>query len=228
MQPYFLPYIGYWQLMHHVDCFVVYDDIEYTKRGWINRNRFLREGQAVYFTLPIEKASDYLDIRERRLSDKWPETRLRIQRKFALAYARAPYFSEGMRLFEEAAESADRNLFSFLWASLFAVRDKVSIKTEIIRSTSVQVSSHLRGAERVIAMCQELGATRYLNPIGGLDLYEKSTFAQAGVELGFQRVLTREYPQLQHSFVPNLSILDMVMFTGFGGVRARLDAMELI
>ena len=69
MQPYFLPYIGYWQLMHDVDCFVIYDDIKYTKKGWINRNRYLRNGQPEVFSIPLKKDSDHLDIRDRCLSD---------------------------------------------------------------------------------------------------------------------------------------------------------------
>ncbi len=71
MQPYFFPYIGYFQLINTVDEFVVYDNIEFTKKGWINRNRILVNGKDEYITLPIKKDSDFLHVKDRFLAETW-------------------------------------------------------------------------------------------------------------------------------------------------------------
>ena len=78
MQPYFLPYIGYLQLLNSVDKFILYDDIEYTKKGWINRNRIV-DGEII--TLPLKKDSDYLNVVERRLSDDWRKQKTKLLNK---------------------------------------------------------------------------------------------------------------------------------------------------
>ena len=88
MQPYFLPYIGYFQLIDAVDLFIVYDDVKYTKRGWINRNRMLVNGRDAVFSLPLKHASDALDVRDRELATDFnPE---KLLKQFAGAYRRAP------------------------------------------------------------------------------------------------------------------------------------------
>src|SRR5690554_2832006 len=96
MQPYFLPYLGYWQLLNCVDTFVVYDDVEFTKKGWIHRNRYLSNGSDQMFSLPLKKDSDYLDVRDRYLADSWESEKIKLRRKIEGAYKKAPYFSEGM------------------------------------------------------------------------------------------------------------------------------------
>ena len=101
MQPYFFPYIGYWQLMNAVDQFVLYDNIQYTKKGWITRNRFLRDGNAIYFSLPIKKDSDYLNICDRYLTDGFEKEASKILRQIKSAYKRAPHFIDAFDLFED-------------------------------------------------------------------------------------------------------------------------------
>ena len=95
MQPYFLPYIGYWQLMHNVDIFVVYDDIEYTKKGWINRNRFLLNGKPATFTLPLKKDSDFFDVCQRQLSDNFSAEKAKLMRRLRQHTAMRPFSTKG-------------------------------------------------------------------------------------------------------------------------------------
>src|SRR5271170_6198121 len=137
MQPYIFPYLGYFQLLAAVDSFVLYDNIQYTKKGWINRNRMLENGQATLFTLPLASGSDYLDIRERDLaSDYAPQTLLA---RFTGAYRRAPYFQQTLPLLEEVLRYADRNLFGYLHPALERTAAHLRLNTEIRGSSTVSI-----------------------------------------------------------------------------------------
>ena len=210
MQPYLFPYVGYFQLIAAVDQFVVYDTVKYTKKGWINRNRFLRDGAPVTFTLPIEKASDALDIRERRVAASFSPDGLLGQ--IAGAYRRAPSFAEAMPLVEEVLRFSAGNLFDHLHHGLVRTCRHLGIDTPIRVSSEIEGATELRRQDRVIDICARLGATTYINPIGGLALYEAAAFAQRGIALRFLRAQPFEYPQLGLPFVPWLSIIDVLMF----------------
>lgn len=225
MQPYFLPYLGYWQLMAAVDRFVVYDNIQYTKKGWINRNRFLRNGEPVTFTLPLKKGSDFLDVAGRSLADDFDQTAL--LNALAAAYRKAPYFSAILPWLESVVAAPQRNLFEYLHRSLVATAAYLGIDTPIVVSSTVGIDHGLKGESKVIALCEALGATRYVNPTGGRDLYSSEAFARAGVELQFMRSRLPVYPQFDHPFVPALSILDVMMFNSKASVRRMLDEFDL-
>lgn len=228
MQPYFLPYIGYWQLMHHVDCFVVYDDIKYTKKSWINRNRHLLDGEPKVFSIPLKKGSDHLNIRDRWLSDGAAVEMSKLMRKLESAYRGAPAFEQGRSFLERVLACDNRNLFGFIMHSIETVHACLGMQTRLIVSSTLNVSRELKGQDRVIATCEALGATEYLNPIGGVELYDPGMFRSRGIRLLFQKVKSLDYGQFSHEFVPNLSILDAFMFLGAGGVKALLPQMEQI
>jgi hypothetical protein len=227
MQPYFLPYIGYWQLMSYVDIFVVYDDIEYTKKGWINRNRYLLNGRPETFTLPLKKDSDYLDVRERRLSESFAHEKEKLARRLESAYRKAPFFREGKEFLDEVLSDTDVNLFQFIFQSIKIGHDRLGMKTRLVVSSSLAVPRQLSGPDRVIATCQALGATDYINPIGGIELYDKADFSSAGIKLHFQKVRPIIYSQFSHPFIPNLSVVDLLMFCGSNRVRELLLEMDL-
>src|SRR4051794_5773539 len=157
MQPYFLPYIGYFQLIAAVDVFVVYDNVQYTKKGWVNRNRLLRAGQSATFSLPLRSDSDSLAIRERQLAPDFDGARL--VRQFEGAYRRAPWFGETMTLVERVFGCPERNLFAFLESSIRATCEHIGIPTPIERSSAIAIDPDLRREQRVIAVCTQLGAT---------------------------------------------------------------------
>src|SRR2546421_3494048 len=100
MQPYFFPYIGYFQLISSVDLFIIYDDIKYTKKGWINRNRFLRNGADCVFTVPVRKDSDFLDVKDRLLARDFD--RIKLVNQLREAYRRAPHFDEAFPIVEKS------------------------------------------------------------------------------------------------------------------------------
>jgi len=228
MQPYFLPYLGYWQLLAAVDRFVVYDRIQYTKKGWINRNRFLLNGQDELFSLPLRKAAEGLDVVDRELAPEFDPGKLLA--RWTGAYRRAPHFAATIELMQQVLACPDRNLFAFLRHSICTVAAHLGIRTPIVTSSELPAQATSgRGVEKVLGICQAQGATCYLNPIGGLDLYDKETFARHGIELRFLRARLPDYPQLGGPHVPGLSILDVLMFNPVEAVRDRmLPAYDLL
>ena len=226
MQPYFLPYIGYWQLLAAVDRFVIYDNIQYTKKGWINRNRFLRDGKDVSFTVPLKKASDYFDVSERTLADEFD--RGQLLRSWSAAYRQAPYAGDVMPMLERIVQAPLSNLFEYVLHSVSEMAAYLDIRTPIVVSSTVAIDHSLRAEAKVLALCGALGADRYLNPIGGTQLYSAKAFAERSIELEFLRPRPREYAQLGHPFVPNLSIVDVLMFNPKTIVREMLSEADVI
>ena len=226
MQPYFLPYIGYWQLLASADRFVVYDNIKYTKQSWINRNRFLRDGEAVFFTLPLKHGSDALDIADRWLADDFDPAAL--LNPLTSTYRRAPFFAAVLPLLETILAAAPRNLFEFLLRSLRATAAFLDIRTPLIRSSEVAIDHGLKAQEKVLAICRTLGATRYVNAIGGQELYSAAAFAAHGVDLRFVQSHPIIYSQYDRPFVPSLSIVDVMMFNSRDRVRTMLGACDLV
>lgn len=210
MQPYFLPYIGYFQLIGAVDEFVIYDQIKYTKKGWINRNRFLLNGDAAFFTLPLSKSSDSADVVERRLADTFDQDKLLNQ--INGAYRKAPHFNAAYTLFERIVRCDTRNLFEYIHHAVCLVCEYIGITTPIRISSSIAFDNTLKSHAKVIAICNACDATGYLNPIGGCELYSREQFAQANIKLQFLESRPFEYVQFGGDFVSSLSILDVLMF----------------
>ena len=210
MQPYWFPYLGYFQLIRCADVFVIYDNIKYTKRGWINRNRILENGAAGLISLPLQKAPDSADICERRIAEQFD--RRHLVRRMTNAYRRAPQFPTAMELLESLVQYPDDNLFAFLRTSIVGICNYLGIGTKIVTSSSIAADHSLAGQDRVLDLCRALGATTYVNPVGGIDLYDAETFANRGVELRFLRSPEVAYPQFSAPFVPMLSIIDVMMF----------------
>ena len=218
MQPYFCPYIGYFQLIAAVDKFVVYDNIKYTKKGWINRNRILQNGQDAMFSLPLKKDSDFLDVCKRELAADFNRDNLLGQ--FKGAYRRAPHFEQTLPLIELIVWYEDMNLFKFLHHSIVKTCEYLSITTEIKISSDIAIDHDLKGQDKVLALCEAVGASTYVNTIGGMELYSKETFRESGIELKFIKSKPFNYPQYGGAFVPWLSIIDVLMFNSVDTVQS--------
>jgi hypothetical protein len=221
MQPYFLPYIGYFQLMAAVDVFVVYDNIKYTKKGWINRNRMLLNGTGAMFSLPLKKGSDFLDVVERELTPDFDRTKLLNQ--FKGAYSRAPYYESTYPVLERIVRHEDANLFRYIHHSIVRLCEHLGIKTEIRISSEIASDHELKGQDKVLALCKAAGADTYINTIGGVELYAKDDFRIQGVDLQFIKARPFEYAQFGAPFVPWLSIIDVFMFNPLNTVRAYIN-----
>lgn len=220
MQPYFFPYIGYFQLIKAVDVFVVYDNIKYTKKGWINRNRILQNAKDVMFSLPLKSDSDYLDVCKRELAADFNRDKLLNQ--FKGAYQRAPYFAQTFPLVEQLVRYKEANLFRYLHHSIVKTCEHLGITTEIRVSSDIAIDNSLKNQDKVLALCEAAGANTYVNAIGGMDLYSKETFREKTIELKFIQSRPFDYPQFGDAFVPWLSIIDVMMFNSLAAIKECL------
>lgn len=227
MQPYFFPYIGYFQLMNTVDEFVIYDNIEYTKKGWINRNRILVDGKDSYITIPLKKDSDYLDIRDRQLAEIWLSERNTMLNRIAGAYKKAPYFNSAFPLIEKCILFEECNLFNFILNSLNLTKEYLEIQTPFLISSSILMDQELKAENKVIAICKARKADSYLNPIGGVRLYSKERFKEQCMDLHFLKTNDFIYKQFNNDFVPLLSIIDVMMFNLREEIKEYLNSFSL-
>ena len=227
MQPYFLPYIGYWQLINAVNKYVIYDDVNYINRGWINRNRILINGKPAYFNIPLLGASQNRKINEikinhdKRLLDKGLKT-------IEMAYKKAPYFIDVFPRIAEIMNDNSECLASFIQNSIINICSYLEIETELILSSSLNKDNTLKGEEKILEICSILNATEYYNAIGGKKLYSFDKFCEKGIQLKFLNTDPIEYVQFKNVFQPNLSILDVMMFNSVEEIKKMLTYYTLI
>jgi len=225
MQPYFFPYIGYFQLINVVDKYVIYDNIQYTKKGWINRNRILKNGADIYITIPLKSDSAYLNICERSVAISFDKHK--FLNKIKDSYRNALYFTETFNLIEQIVTVNKINLFDYLYNSINTICDFLEIKTEIIQSSILNINPNIKGKDKIIKICKSMDANNYINAIGGRELYDKNEFALNGIDLKFLRTANIEYKQFENIFIPNLSIIDVLMFNSKERIREMLHDYEL-
>lgn len=226
MQPYFFPYIGYWQLLNAVDKYVVYDDVNYIKNGWINRNRILINGQPHWFTLPLDKASPFNLINEINISSE-NKVKENMLKTLHMAYHKAPFFNEVFPLVEKTIFYS-LNLSESLFFSIQEITKYLGIRTELILSSTLNKDNTLKGKNKVLSICKLLNADVYLNAIGGQDLYDKQEFQEHDLKLEFLQTDKVIYKQLKNQFVPNLSIIDVLMFNSAEQIKQMLDNYTLL
>lgn len=227
MQPYFLPYIGYLQLMNGVDKFVLYDDVNYINKGWINRNRILINGREYLFTIPLRDASQNKRINEIYLGND-PKWRGKLLKTLEQAYKKAPFYATALAVTEKIINLDAEKLSDWIAAGFQLLADYLEIQTEIVPGSSIYQNTHLKAQERILAICQQEKATHYINPIGGIELYDKAVFEQNGIRLNFIKSKPIVYPQFKNEFVPWLSIIDIMMFNDVPTITGFLNEYELV
>lgn len=227
MQPYFLPYLGYFQLMNAVDKFVVYDNIQFTKKSWIRRNRFLLNGHDAWFTLPLKKDSDYLYVSQRYLSSNFKVDAQRILRRLSNAYRSAPFYNVVMPILGEIFSYTNMNLFQFIYNSILIINTYLEIKVEIVISSSLDFNDELKAQDKVLDICRVCGTDYYLNSIGGVRLYNKADFEEQNITLNFLKPTLSNYEQFNNDFFPSLSIIDVMMFNSPQDINRMLNCYEL-
>ncbi|MBC8155715.1 MAG: WbqC family protein [Bacteroidetes bacterium] len=232
MQPYFLPYIGYMQLMDTADKFVLYDDVAFINRGWINRNRLLVNGQEYMFTIPLKEASQNKRIHEIELTND-PKWRGKLLRTIEQSYRKAPFYGTVFPLTEKIVNFVPETIADYIQYSFTELNPYLGITTDIIPSSRVYQNDHLKAQERILDICRREGATHYINPIGGQELYDKVRFAEEGIRLSFMQSRAVPYAQFpvkdtQSAFMPWLSMLDVLMFNDPAHIRTMLTEFELV
>jgi len=227
MQPYFLPYIGYFQLMSAVDKFVLLDDVNFINRGWINRNRIAVNGEPHWVTLPLAKASQNRFINEIHVAND-PSWKRKTLRTVELSYCGAPYANEVLPLFSDILSGAEGLLSVFLFRQLQRMANYIGIDVEIVATSAVYPREGRSGQERILDICRREGATSYANLPGGRDLYDPASFAAAGIELLFLdpnwAALSLQYGGQEG---PRLSILDLLMLNSAAAVQGATKMARL-
>ena len=211
MQPYFFPYIGYFQLMHAVDTFVVYDDVQYTKGGWINRNLIRSGATAKWLTLPVCRDHLELPINQRRYQ-AGPDDVDSAKRRLREAYGRQPAYAEVAAFVDGLLEFSDRNVASYNANLLKAVGRTLGARCEFVNASSLGDTRAIGGQQRVIELCRRLGAETYINASGGRELYASEDFEQAGIALSFLQTCATPVPMDEGP--RHLSILDALYVQG--------------
>lgn len=229
MQPYFFPYIGYWQLINEVDAFVVFDDVNYIKAGWINRNRIIRDDCIDYFRVPLLGVSQNKLINQVMVNNDEKE----IRRNLSIlhnAYRKAPYYENVITLIEDCLSNNQPNVALYNCEIIKKVCDYLQINTSIFLSSEIHKDVSLKGEKKILSICKNLGAKTYINPIGGMDLYHREAFDSIGITLRFleTNMSQCEYKQWKEKFVPALSIIDVLMFNDIGSISEMLKQYRLL
>lgn len=227
MQPYFFPYIGYWQLINAVDKYVICDDVNYIKSGWINRNNVLINGEARLFTLQIHKASQNRLINETDILDNSRDNN-KLLKTIEHSYKRAPFFGDVFPLIKDVLNQEEKNLAKFLKFSIGQVCGYLSIDTKMMVSSHIKKNNRLKSQKKIIEICKILGAGEYINAMGGQALYSYEDFSMHGIQLKFLKTGEIKYSQFNDKFVPNLSIIDIMMFNPKDVIADMLNNFTLV
>lgn len=209
LQPGYLPWLGFFDQEISVDQFVLYDDVQFDRRGWRNRNRLKTPDGFVWLTVPVVQKGKYDQvIREVRIDNDrpWRKKHIGTVRNF---YAKAPYFDS---LFPEF-ESIIMKDWEFLWeldlAMIEWMNRLIGIDTPIVQASSLDVSGEKSG--RLLDICRKLRANEYYSGAAARHYLDLNLFEEAGIDVYFQEYDHPTYPQLYGDFVTHLSALDLLM-----------------
>lgn len=241
MQPYLLPYIGYFQLIKEVDLFVLYENVTFRKRSYINRNFILNKGsgERIPITLPVKSKSHLGLIGETQISDldSWRKSFLNFLK---YNYKSATHYDAIYAFFDQVTAKEHKSIHAFNADLITNIAKRLGIKTELRSKNEdcFDLESKLeeraekfgleRKTMRVIDLCKKFGAACYINPIGGSLLYDKEEFLKHEIELKFIQCEPQPYKQFGDSFNRDLSIVDALMHCGYSGVAERLDQFTLV
>lgn len=226
-QPYFFPYLGYWQLINAADRFLVADNLAFMRKGWVKRNFILVSGKPVWFCLKVKDASSFRLIMDTEISDK--NDLPHMLKTLEMAYHKAPFFADGIDLVSRIFSFHSAGMLSpFLENSIREVCGYLGIDTPIGRSSDYPEDFHYRREHSIYYLCGHLGADTYINLPGGQDLYSFDEFRRRGIRLRFIDPVLRPYPQLGEGFVPRLSIIDAIMNNSRDALHAMLSDFSYV
>lgn len=228
MQPYFFPYLGYFQLINAVDKFIIYDDVNYINKGWINRNNIRVNNSPSLIQVPLVAASQNRLIKDIFVVDenKWKD---KLLKTIYFNYKKAPFFNQIISLLEEGLLSECNSISDLNYSTILKTCSYLNIETELIRTSSIYENTNLSGESRIVDICLKEKADVYINPIGGQLLYDKIKFEEKGIVLNFINSKTTPYSQNKDIFINYLSIIDTMMFCSPKEIKSNLiNQYELI
>jgi hypothetical protein len=230
MQPYFLPYLGYFQLIFATDTWIVFDTPQYIRHGWINRNRILKpDGKDwQYISIPIKKHSREAKIKDIEISymEDW---KTKITAQLSHYKIKAPYYSATMDVINQCINTSSNSIVDLNINAIKSVCDYLNIKF------NYNVHSHMNlthdtpthAGEWALHTCTSIGAKEYINPPGGREIFDKGQFINAGIDLFFLETQFSEYNQRNKNFIKGLSIIDVMMFNSAKEIAQMLCNFEL-
>jgi hypothetical protein len=228
MQPYLFPHLAYFQLIKAADVFVLYDDVQYIKRGWINRNRILLQRKPHYITFPVRKCSREATIADYFFANGIEKEKKKVLMTLHHAYSKSPYFETVYPILKGIIDQEETNVALFVEHTIKSLLDLLGIDIRLLRSSELGVDKYLKRKDRLIAIVKALGGQTYVNPIGGIDLYSSQDFADNGIKIRFLKETTEQYAQFTDEFKSSLSIIDVIMFNSIGETKKRLTQFKLI
>lgn len=223
-QPYLFPYIGYWQLMNLSDVYVISDSMQYIKKGYVNRNYILLNGQRHRFSLEVQGVHGESLINEVNVG----KNARKILSTITHAYKKAPKYDEVFPVIESILINEEKNLAKYLGNSIKLIANYLDMNTEFIYLSELQGETSLKAQDRTIDICKRVNATQYINAIGGQDLYDKEDFQKHGIQLSFLKTNEIVYKQYFNEFIPYLSIIDILMFNSKEDTKTFLTQYELV
>ena len=225
MQPYFFPYIGYFDLIANTDRWLVFDIVKYNARSWMNRNRILHPTNGwQYISVPINRDSHSEKIMNVKLADK-KNAEQKIIGQLQHYRKKAPYFNEAIELVRAAFnKSTSDSLTQVNIASLAVVCNYLDIpfKPEICSELDLELYDIEHPGQWALRICERLGASEYLNPPGGREIFKQEEWDEKGITLKFSMFNEFTYPCPPYDFVENLSIIDVIMWNPAEEVKAHL------
>lgn len=227
MQPYLFPYLGYFQLIAAADVFVLGDDLQYVRSGWVNRNRILQNHEARLITFPLKKDRFQLQINQRQLCDHFSDEAEKLIRLIVECYEQAPYFAQVMPLIERLIRFPQQNIALYAEHAIRELCAYLHIVTPIMRSSDLILGNPVDKQERIIRIAHTFEATTFITPEGGSVVYDRDHFARNRLLIRFFRMDPVEYRQFRQPFVANLSIIDVLMFNCVEQVQQMLTEYQL-
>lgn len=230
MQPYFFPYLGYWQLIDAVDCFVLFDEAQYIKQGWVNRNRVLKPGGGwQYITVPVAKHSLATSIRDVQIAPNtdWQQ---KILRQLLFYRNRALYFFESFELIQSILkDTPELQIGALNCRIIMQLCAVLGIKTEIVVSSmhNFDYGTICTSDDWALTQAVHLGASELINPAAGVPLMDRQKFAANGVVIRALHPPEIRYDQVEGTFEPALSIIDVLMFNGIEGTKRLLPIRNI-
>jgi hypothetical protein len=229
MQPYFFPNLAYFQLAAAVDDFCFYDDVNFIKGGWINRNRILQSGRPIPFTIPLANASPNVPICE-TMTCGIARMRDKFHRSLKQAYGRLPRFPKVSEMVMSQLPETEERISDIASGSVRVVFEYLGGGPRFVTASEFAPETReLNRVSRLVALTQKMRAQHYINAIGGRDLYEKVDFEEHGIRLSFLQTRLPEYVQSgTANFVPHLSMIDVLMHNDPDDVRSLLNEWDLV
>jgi hypothetical protein len=221
MQPYLFPYIGYYQLMNLVDNFIIYDDVTYINKSWINRNRILLNKEEFYFTIPLRNKSQNILIKDLKLAMdvKWKKN---FMQTLTHAYSKAPYFGNIYSLINTILDTENLYFRDLYYNSFSIINKYLDINSRLLESSKIFLDKKFKGEQKIIALCLNQGASSYYNLSGGKNLYDNNNFNLNNIELKFIKPRIQEQKTNKYLFSRGLSIIDDLMFCEKSELKRQL------